>query len=204
MGRHRRIPSTRGVDPWPDKFICNMTYDNSINATGISSSLEYRLRGNSIFDVDQVNTGNQQPTGYTTFSSLYGRYNVLWNRIKMTWWNQTVDVGSVMMIKATYDSSFAGDENDMMAQRGTKRRIGTAKSGAHPAITVSMKRKTTSVVGVSAFDDSIVAAMGANPSKEWYWYVKIIGHDAATILLGRLEIHITYRVLLSERKTLTV
>jgi hypothetical protein len=108
-----------------------------------------------------------------------------------------------MTMVATPSNTYIADWEELTAQRGSKRKRGTARGASKPAVTISMRAKPTQVLGIGPAGDAyLVSSIAANPTRQFYWYVYIVSNDGVSAPVGHFEIKCSYRTRWSQRISL--
>lgn len=200
----------RGVFGFPDEFTTRLRYCEVITLTSASNGVgKYCFRMNSIFDPDQTGTGHQ-PYYYDQLSALYGRYVVLGSKLTAEFAVQPSAIataqpsGPAMIgVVSDDDASVGSTVSTLLEQQNSKTTLlGGGNSG--PAtkkltLTFSPERE----LGLGRDDDTVGAAFGSNPSKQWYGFIFAAeaGASAATSIIVKVQIE--YFVKLSQLTNVT-
>lgn len=139
------------------------------------------MRLNSIFDPDFTGTGHQ-PLYHDQFDNFYKRYSVLGAKLKATFSALPSAIATaqpsgpmICGVTADDDGSTSSTLSTLMETNTTHSTFLCNQNGGNNVkvfyLTYSPKRD----LGVATDDDTVGAAMGANPSKVWFgtaWMVE--------------------------------
>jgi len=200
----------RGVFGFPDEFTTRLRYAEVITLTSASNGVgKYCFRMNSIFDPDQTGTGHQ-PYYYDQLSALYNRYTVLGSKLTCEFSVQPSAIATaqpsgpcVIGVVTDDDASIGSTVTTLLEQQNSKTTIiGGGNSGPATkkmSVTFSPERD----LGLARDDDTVGAAFGANPSKQWYGFIFAAeaGTSSATSIVCKVQLE--YYVKLSQLQNIT-
>jgi len=190
--------------------VTRVRYCDNFNlaCTAAGSIGKQYMRLNSLYDPDQTGTGHQTYWN-TQFAQIYNRYVVLGSKM-------TVQFGCIVDAIATAQPSgpitigVSGDDSasttttatTLLEQNSSKSDM--ISGGAGGSIkTMTLTYSPMRDLGLPPSDDTVGAAMGSNPSKQWYGLAYAINSGLATTSTVVAKIEVEYLVRFSQVKDVT-
>lgn len=177
------------------EVITTIKYIETLQLTSTSNSLArnaYRLNG--AYDPDATGTGHQ-PMYYDALATVYGNYVVLGSKITCHFAPQTTTAGpcSVGIWTNNANTWSATTDSEIMEQNAcTSAIIGGYYSGSPRKLTATYSPSRD--LGRSPDDDTVGAAVNANPSQQYYAWVWFQEKSTVTPSVCQVRIEIEYRV----------
>lgn len=146
---------------WPDAIKVPMQYSITKSYTQAAGVITDTFTGNDI--------SSQQPSGYTFWQGVYGRFYVNRSTIQVSMMNTTEDVGR-MIIYTDLETNAATDldKADEARHKVTQNFGQIAQINSRP---LYMRMSTAKVYGVKPSGVNYSAAFGSNPSNKWYFHI---------------------------------
>lgn len=165
---------------FPDVYLCKLVYRQNFSLTTSTGFVYNLFRGNSLFDPDQSGTGHQ-PYYRDQLATLYNNYRVLGSKITVVFTSGTDGLGYVGVAPQTTTSA-PSVLTDMMEEPYGRYKATTGYQAKGQTI-VKNYMKTKKMFGMKSilYDDTCAAAMGSNPTQQWYWNVWGIAVDSLNI-----------------------
>lgn len=152
---------------------------------GLSSFQTVLYRGAGAFDPEFA-VGGHQPLGYDEWAMMYQRYRVL--SCKITADYSTGDVSDDMIPFITATETSAGFANaDTYIEQPFARKGRIIQTGGGPSGTrLIMNIRTAQFEGDSGalFDKDYTGAIGALPTRDWYYHVGVLNANPALSTAG--------------------
>jgi len=170
-----KVNISRGIFGLPEELSTHLRYVDTYTLTSTTQALAKQvMRLNSIFDPDFTGIGHQ-PLYTDQFDNFYKRYSVLGAKLKATFSAlpsaiATAQPSGPMLcgVTADDDGSTSSTVSTLMETNTTQSTFLCSQNGGNNVkvfyLTYSPKRD----LGVAPDDDTVGAAMGANPSKVWF------------------------------------
>lgn len=198
------INRNRVVNLWarnvfPQRVKVKMNYIAVFNMTaeGGVTSLQ-TFRGNSVYDPDQTGAG-VQPSCYDDLSALYGFYTVLGSKIKVTAVN-TNSLVPAMVVMYPYIAATDATSIEECALMPKARQIIINNATAGGKGTMSTYARTDLMyTGIPMADMEFQGASNANPSRQWFWLVKLRSLNGSSTANVTAYMKVTYYVIWSGR-----
>ncbi len=169
-----------GAQPFPDRWIGVFTAEASTTITDLDTFQGIVISGNSAHD-PFAGVGTAQPVFHDQLAALYGRYLVVqsWVEVYMA---QAVDgttgsgfqtggVPVLGVIVPSNSSAAFSNFDDMLANPWARRVVFNPSGNPKPLRSVKMSSSRINGVRTVQFSDREQAAIGANPSDEWFWHL---------------------------------
>lgn len=196
--RRNRVVNLMGRNVFPQRVKVKMNYIACpvITAT-TGSTYVYCFRGNGVYDPDQTMAG-AQPSCYDDLSSIYGFYTVLSSSLKVTAINVTDEPALVCIFPYTASNDTTNIEECSLMPRAKMVTI-ASQVGGGKAYLKSFERTSKIYTGTAMTDLDFMAASNTNPSRQWFWVIKVRSQDATNTATVNLTVKLTYYVVWSGR-----
>lgn len=143
------------------KFVVKFSF---AIVAGVASSLA--VYGNSLYD-PLYSSGNSQPVMFKELMNFYTRYNVIGTKLKLVVTNMsTTDPIEFYVIPTTDNSSTYTFETASVMPGAQSCQLGIDSS--NNIKTLEFYRRSSTVWGLSTYDNAMTAQYNANPSALWY------------------------------------
>jgi len=176
-----------GSSFFPDRFNNIMHYRERWSITDANGYVSYTYSMNGAYD-PYVAAGGAACFGWDKMLYLYKKYMVTACKIICTYINNDENDPVELSIYPSYDSVSGGDYGP--GQTDSRHILVTNQAGKE---TVRHFRTIKSMSFPLANETELAADNGANPSKQYYWQIRLSGTNA-TALNGQLEVDIFYYV----------
>ena len=172
-----------------------------LSSTGSVAFNTHTFRANSVFDPDWTGAGHQ-PTRFDQLAALYQRYEVLKSKIRVQFTTGQLADTSTTVALGPWHVGVVCSGQATPAGTGTDPGYTLAESprADHGALCEAMVKtcKTywdRSLNGVVKHDDSLTAAVSANPASEGYYILWAFneGNVASTSVLAHVRIEYEVR-----------
>lgn len=177
------------MDAFPDTFLTNFVYEESINFTALSGADGiYQFRGNGPYDPNYTGTG-YQPKWFDQMASFYSKYAVKYVDVSVTWYNQG-SVPYLLAIQASPEPS-AGSLNYDYVSTGANTILGKLGPTGSSKSMMNMKKRfyTNRILACSYKDSGNIATFSSNPANQYYIHLA-----ARTLDLSAVNIYATVRI----------
>lgn len=206
LATRQKISVPRGVFGFPDEFITAVRYCESYTLTSTSGSIAKQyMRMNSIQDPDQTGTGHQ-PYLSDQITAVYNRYVVL--KSKMTARFSCIEnaitttnpSGPFVVGVLTDDTASTSATLSTVLEQNTSiwRHLGGQYSG--DKVTLYSTYNPERDLGLSCDDDTVGAAVGSNPTLQWYGLAFAAEEGLASPSSVNCIIEVVYTVKFSQTK----
>lgn len=202
----RAAPSVRFMPQIvPDRALTKLKFSQGVAIASAGIAGYWIYRGNSLFDPDYTGAGNQ-PTGYDQWAQFYNSYRVSASSIKViarsTQGNNEI---TMMVIQPRLDTTVDTDYLDMAADTYSKKIMLPNNTAGYykPLKHYMTTRKIYGISKSKVQDDNYSAAVGSNPTNQWYWHIVV--DDTKTGAINQdvnLYAEVTYYVEFYGRKEL--
>ena len=187
------IPSTL----LPDTTYVKLKYFDPALFVGDTFASQI-YRGNSAFDPDQSSGTTTQPSGFDQYAQMYSHYEVIGSSIKVQLCNLSAEPARIMLIPTL-------SETGVLARQAYTNPYGKVKViggvNGNSITNLSSYMKTKKIFGRSTNSVNYSAPVGANPSSQWYWHLKVESLTVNDIDLDG-NVILTYFVKFWQRKIL--
>jgi len=195
------VPLMYGINTgFPQQMKVRLRYvDEYIMTSTAGSTVTQTFRMNSIFDPDFTGVGHQ-PYGHDQWSPLYNTYVVLGSKLKATWSPLTEnDVGTSrgpwnVLTVGDDDGSVPGSVLATCELPRCDNKVVCSKLGGNNMKVTTLTYSPVRDLGLDPFDDTVGAAVGANPSRVYFGSCQANDINSTTSSL-MLKVEIEYLVL---------
>jgi len=156
----------------PDRLEVPMKYAAIITINGSLGKGSYVFSQNSVYDPDVSSTGGTC-AGFSTLSSLYGRWRVYSSRIHLTAQSDQADTMCVVAPGIT-NGGTGQAATSVAAYRHCKPRSMhlLPNNGAGPAVILQDSISTSELLGDALYDEADLYGVGsADPALQFYWTI---------------------------------
>lgn len=184
-----------------DMTFVKLNYADTVQLTGLPSSIPYVFRGNSLFDPNLTATGHQ-PLYFDQYSAVYDRYRVLGSSIRLDVVNISAGSACYMVVEANTDQSTFTSISDIYEQ-GRSRAPRIIPVASRISVRHKQYASTRKVCGLTksqVMDDTFAALVTTNPGNVWYWNILFGSTDQTTSINVNFVVKITYYVQFFDRK----
>lgn len=185
------------------RYVDNITLNPGLGTTAV-----HGFRANSIYDPDYSTVGHQ-PMGRDEWATFYDHYTVLGCTIRATFLSPGDVVNTDSFIAGILlddDSGTLPNPINILEQGKARTRLVTNSKGSRGSTTIQHYYNPRKFFGVKDMKDNrdmLGAEMSANPSENCHFKVFISPFDfSADVAPVEVLVNITYKVLLTEPKTL--
>lgn len=198
------------VTGFPTKVRARLRYADIMTLTSSNGSLTgSTFRMNSVYDPDYTNVGHQ-PYYFDQFAALYGRYAVQGAKLtaKFSIVPSTTSTSQpsgpvICAVLTDNDATLPAVLSTMMENQNSVSDVLCNQTGGNNVKVLSKTYSPKKNLGVEPFNDSQVALITGNPSREWFGSVMIAEVGASTSTTVQVKIEIVYDVIFSELKDVT-
>lgn len=192
-----RNPTWQGA--FPAGIETTFTYCETVQITTTAGVNDFYVwSGNGIFDPNITGSGSQ-PFGFDQWTAVYNRYLVYGSQctveIAPTSSTQTLYTFKITLVPYPLASGLSTTSADVIAEMPfAKTKTGTIYTVGNGGNQLTSYATTAKVFGVSRqaidSDDTYAAAVSANPSKQWSWWVHCnnLTDDGSTTYNVRIRI----------------
>lgn len=198
---------SRGVFGLPDEFTTRLRYVDVYALTSNSGSIAKQyMRMNSIQDPDQTGTGHQ-PYYHDQLVALYNRYCVLGSKMIVTFSLLPSAIATAQPSGPMICGVVADDSGSTSNTLSTVLESSTCKStfvgsqnGGPNVKTFVLTYSPSRDLGLSPDDDTVGAAVGSNPTSQWYGLAFAAETGLSTASTVSVKIEMEYYVKFSQIK----
>lgn len=178
--------------------------ENNLNVTTIPEYYTYSANG--LFDPNITGVGHQ-PMGYDQLTSMYNRYIVMGGKIEIDFWSQSLDqlYGVYVGVKLDDDTSFIQDCATLQESSNVRYKWmsmqGDNSQSRKKVVMYFSPKKMAKVKNIFDNRGNLGAAVGANPTEQYYWHIWAgTTNDNTDLNAIYYRARITYIVQFDERK----
>lgn len=190
--------------PFPAKFETTNTYMGTLNLTAaVAGAYATQVfRANSVYDPDQTNTGTTA-VGYAALSALYTNYYVKWCTIKIKCINQ-VNTPIIVTLIPSYASNVFTNLIQAKSTPYYKEVVLDTNGSGGNIKTMESMAWSHKVLDLAYKEKDLIADIGTNPTKTWFWLIGYVSADATQSAGFTLDYEIFYRTVWTGRRPIVV
>lgn len=206
--RRRRYARPRSIamrsQNVPDRVKVRLNYHESFTFSGTSTKNLYQFIGNNPRDPNLTAAGHQ-PRGFDQWAVLYDRYYVWASSISIKMINRTVNDNDVMVcVVPTTEAGFTSIISSRDASELPYAKYRTIPGASQIATNFKLHTKmTTRKMRGEKFNNTLTAAVTADPGHQWYW--NIVGENIVLASNGMsiaMAVDINYHIIFYKRALL--
>lgn len=196
-----KLSPARAIFGFPEQNVTKLRYSDVITLTSAAQGIpKYVFRLNSCYDPDFSSTGHQ-PMFWDQLTAVYGRYVVLGAKIKATFspivnTTATTQPSGPMIIgiMADQDTTTPTVVSTLLESSRSKTTFLNNALGGNNVKTLTATYSPALSLGVDKEDQAVHAAVGSNPTLQYYAHVFMAESGLATSSSCNVKIDIEYTV----------
>lgn len=205
-GRITKLNPSRGIFGFPDEVVTTLRYTDVIALTStVNSVASNAFRMNSLFDPDSTGVGHQ-PYYFDQYAAVYNSYTVISSKLKARFSVQTNAIATAQPAGPVIVGIAADDDATLSAVISTLLELPASKNtflcnavGGNNVKTMAIDYNPERDLGLSSDDDTVGAAVTANPSQVWYGVVWVtesgLASPTAVNVIVEMEFKVKFRKL---------
>lgn len=209
-GRITKLNPRLGITGFPNSLQTTLRYADVILLTStVGSVAQHSFRMNSLQDPDFTGFGHK-PYYVTQFGALYKRYSVRSAKITAKFSHIANTTSTVQPSGPTVVGITSDDDGLIPTVLTTAMEDGSAMStylnnalGGNNVKTLSTTYNPARDLGIDSTNDSLVTAVGTNPSRQWFANIWMAETGLASPTTVAVKIEIVYDVVFSELNNVT-
>lgn len=191
--RNRGTPTVvnKGISPLSQRYLTKLKYNERVSTSvGVSGTLDYLWRLNSIQDPNRTGIGHQ-PYGHDTLETMYNRYRVYKVKYAITYPpNISGALQTAFVQPENGESSYTSTNQDLIVEypRTVKKLLETDK----PTVirgTISLPKLVGATKREYMDDDRYQAQFGNNPTELTTLHTGVIAGNGASVLMDVMLIY---------------
>jgi len=189
---------------FPDRVRVNLKYSDVITlTTGVAGTALHVFRGNSVYDPDLTGTGHQ-PLFRDNYAAVYLKYCVTAARMTIKAINTDGTSAALIMCVPSTTQFGLSDVNAV----STLEQVSAACTQMMPVASryptyLKSYATSTRMLGLrkgQIWDDSYSSVISSQTSSEWFFNIGLLSANAASGVIAKLQILITYTVEFYDRE----